>query len=499
MEFNPNTKYRKLPVVVLAGRPNVGKSTLFNRLLHKRRAITDPTPGVTRDPVEMDAFIQGKPLRLIDTGGFKLVREGDPSEALDDLVVEKTLETLEKADLIVLILAAGELSAEDEEFIGFLRRYRNRLLVAVNKTEGGRREADAWNLLSYGFDKVHMISAEHGDNIGELEDAILSRLDFSKVEPMKSGKARSNTVDSITVTDDSGFINDAETRPIRIALLGKPNTGKSTLSNRLTASNASIVSDIPGTTRDVVEGIFSWKGRDFQVLDTAGIRRKTKVTENIEYYSVNRAIKTIDEADIVFLMIDAVEGLSEQDKKIAGLAYDKGRGIIMVLNKWDTMPQIKNAFEATADRIRFLFGKMEYAPIVPVSARDGTGVDKLLNTAMRMYKQLQIKIETGPLNQALERWLLESPPPSGPSTRFKVKYAVQKSSNPVEFIFFVSRPRAVSEAYTSYLRNKIRKDLGFSLVPVAVEIRSSAGEAGKDRKDTMGHKTSTRNVRRKKG
>ncbi|GHT65880.1 GTPase Der [Spirochaetia bacterium] len=481
MEFNPNIKYRNLPVVVLAGRPNVGKSTLFNRLLHKRRAITDPTPGVTRDPVEMDAFIQGKPLRLIDTGGFKLVREGDPSEALDDLVVEKTLETLEKADLIVLILAAGELSAEDEEFIGFLRRYRNRLLVAVNKTEGGRREADAWNLLSYGFDKVHMISAEHGDNIGELEEAILSRLDFSRVE--RAGKARSNTVDSNT------NIDSADARPIRIALLGKPNTGKSTLSNRLTASSASIVSDIPGTTRDVVEGIFSWKGRDFQVLDTAGIRRKTKVTENIEYYSVNRAIKTIDEADIVFLMIDAVEGLSEQDKKIAGLAYDKGRGIIMVLNKWDAMPQIKNAFEASADRIRFLFGKMEYAPIVPVSARDGTGVDKLLNTAMRMYKQLQIKIETGPLNQALERWLLESPPPSGPSTRFKVKYAVQKSANPVAFIFFVSRPRAVSEAYTSYLRNKIRKDLGFSLVPVAVEIRSSAGDAGKSRKDTMGRKT----------
>jgi GTP-binding protein len=399
--------------VVLAGRPNVGKSTLFNRLLHKRRAITDPTPGVTRDPVEMDTFIRGKPLRLVDTGGFKLVREGDPSEALDDLVVEKTLETLEKADLIVLLLAAGELSAEDEEFIGFLRRFQNRLLVAVNKTEGGRREADAWNLLSYGFDKVHMISAEHGDNIGELEEAMLSRLDFSGVEPVKPAEKALRTgaagADSITTTgeagggiaDGSGFIDEADTRPIRIALLGKPNTGKSTLSNRLTASSASIVSDIPGTTRDVVEGVFSWKGRDFQALDTAGIRRKTKVTENIEYYSVNRAIKTIDEADIVFLMIDAAEGLSEQDKKIAGLAHDKGRGIIMVLNKWDTMPQIQHAFEASSDRIHFLFGKMEYAPIVAVSARDGTGVDKLLNTALRMYKQLQIKIETGPLNQAM--------------------------------------------------------------------------------------------------
>jgi GTP-binding protein len=194
-------------------------------------------------------------------------------------------------------------------------------------------------------------------------------------------------------------------------------------------------------------------------------------------------------------MIDAIEGLSEQDKKIAGLAHDKGRGIMMVLNKWDAMPQIKNTFEASADRIHFLFGQMEYAPIVAVSARDGTGVDKLLNTAMRMYKQLQIRIETGPLNQALERWLAESPPPMGPSTRFKVKYAVQKSANPVTFIFFASRPRAVSEAYTSYLRNKIRKDLGFSLIPVAVEIRSSAGDAGKSRKDTMGRQISTGNSR----
>jgi GTP-binding protein len=468
MEYNTSPKYRSLPVVVLVGRPNVGKSTLFNRLLHRRRAITDPTPGVTRDPVEADTLISGKPLRLIDTGGFKLDRgEGDGSP-LDELVVAKTLETLERADLIVLILDAGEISAEDEEFIGFLRRYRDRLLVAVNKTEGGRREADAWNLLSFGFEKILMISAEHGDGIEELERAMVSRLDFSKVK-----------------------IDDSENRPIRIALLGKPNTGKSTLSNRLTASGASIVSDIPGTTRDVVEGSFSWKNREFEVLDTAGIRRKSKVTENIEYYSVNRAIKTIDAADIVFLMIDAEEGLSDQDKKIAALAHDKGRGIILTLNKWDRMPKVKNTFEAVSDRIRFLFGQMEYAPIVAVSASDGTGVDKLLDASLKMFGQLNTHIDTARLNQAMERWLEEYPPPIGPRTRFKVKYGVQKSENPVSFIFFVSRPHAVSEAYTAYLRNRIRKDLGFSLIPVTVELRAAAGEnsgrpvasrSGKDRR-----------------
>lgn len=454
MEFYPERKYRNLPLVALAGRPNVGKSTLFNRLLHKRRAITDPAPGVTRDPVEADAFIAGRPLRLVDTGGFKLDRS--PSGAapdLDGIVAARTLETLERADLILLIFEAGEITAEDEEFIEVLRPWRDKLVAVVNKTEGGRRAAESWNIMSYGFEKVYLVSAEHGDNVGELEELIGGRLDFSRVEEI-----------------------DSEKQPIRIALLGKPNTGKSTLSNRLTVSSASIVSESPGTTRDVVEGTFTWKGREFFVLDTAGIRRKNRVSENIEYYSVNRAIKAIGDADIIFLLIDAGEGLSDQDKKISALAHDQGRGIIMVLNKWDTMPRIKNAFEAVADRIRFLFGKMEYAPIVPLSARDGTGVDKLLDTALKMYRQLTTRVETAALNQALERWLAEYPPPMGPQTRFKVKYAVQNSDNPVQFIFFVSRPQAVSEAYVSYLRNRIRRDLGFSLIPVSIELRASGGK-----------------------
>ncbi|GHV67955.1 GTPase Der [Spirochaetia bacterium] len=454
--YDPHApKYRNLPVVVLAGRPNVGKSTLFNRLLKKRRTITDPTPGVTRDPVAMDTFIQGKPLRLVDTGGYTLDRGGfkldhSGETDLDSLVVERTLAMLETADLIILIMEAGEVTAEDEEFIELLRPYRDRTLVTVNKTEGGRRAAEAWNILSHGFDKAFMISAEHGDNITELENAIVDALDFSSIE-----------------------IDDGETRPIAIALLGKPNTGKSTLSNRLTLSAASIVSKVPGTTRDVIEGDFVYKNRRFHVLDTAGIRRKSKVTENIEYYSVNRAIKSIDDADLVFLMIDAVEGLSDQDKKITALAHEKGRGIIFVLNKWDCMPAIKNTFVAAQDRVRFLFGKMEYAPIVALSALDGSGVDKLLDTGIGLYGELNRHIDTGPLNQALERWLEEYPPPSGPRTRFKVKYAVQTSENPVKFVFFVSRPSAVTESYTAYLRNKIRRDLGFARIPVQIEMRPS--------------------------
>jgi GTP-binding protein len=446
-------KYKNLPVVVLAGRPNVGKSTLFNRLLHKRRAITDPTPGVTRDPVEADCLLAGKPLRLIDTGGFKLADCDD----MDKLVVNKTIETIKKADLVILLIDAGDITSEDEELIEKLRPFRDKLVVAVNKTEGGRKEAEAWNVMRFGFDSVLMISAEHGDRIGELEQEIIKRLDFSKVE------------EEIEEQDESS----GKSATIRIALLGKPNTGKSTFSNRLTSTNASIVTDIPGTTRDTIEGSFNWKKRDFVSLDTAGIRRKAKVTENIEYYSVNRAIKAIGEADIVILMIDAEEGLTDQDKKIAALAHDKGRGIIMALNKWDVMPQQKNTFKDVSDKIHFMFGQMEYAPIIPVSARDGTGVDKLLNTAIKMYGQLNLTVGTSQLNQMLEKWTAENPTPIGPRTRFKLKYAVQKSANPVHFIFFASRPQAVSDAYVSYIRNKIRKDLGFSLIPVLVEIKGS--------------------------
>jgi GTP-binding protein len=355
---------------------------------------------------------------------------------------------------------AGEITPEDEEFIELLRPMREKNLAVVNKTEVGRREGESWNLLSQGFDGLIMISAEHGDRIVELEAAIAGRLKFDEQ------------------SEDGGEVggNRPPEREIALALLGKPNTGKSTLSNRLTASAASIVSPVPGTTRDVVEGGFVFRDRAFRVLDTAGIRRKSKIDGNIEYYSVNRAIKAVDRADIVFLLIDAEEGLTDQDKKIAALACEKGRGLIFVLNKWDRMPAVKNAENAVKDRIRYFFGQMEYAPVIPLSAKDGSGVEKLLKTAIRMDTELRRRTDTAVLNQALARWLAEHPPPQGPRTRFSVKYAVQVSENPVKFVFFVSRPAAVTEAYKSYLRGKIRKDLGYSMIPVTLDIRPSRKE-----------------------
>lgn len=448
--FSRDKKYKNLPLVVIAGRPNVGKSTLFNRLLHRRRAITDPTPGVTRDPIQETAFINGYPVNLMDTGGFKLDRDiGSMEAVMDELVVEQSLKALEKADVILLLLDAGLITGEDEEFIELLRPFWKKVIATVNKTEGGRLEEEAWNYMRFGFDSLLLISAEHGDRISELKDQLISRLDFSAVEEDEGGE------------------------PVRIAIMGKPNTGKSTLANRLTHTEASIVCDYAGTTRDVVEGSFQYKGRNFQVLDTAGIRRKAKVKENVEYYSVNRAIKTLDRAEVVFLMIDAQEGLSDQDKKIAALAHNKGRGVIFVLNKWDTQEQGRTALKKAEENIRIMFGHMNYAPVIAISALEGKGMQELLNMALEMQAQLHRKIDTGSLNLALKDWVAAYPPPASRTAHFKMRYMVQTSSNPVSFLIFASRPEVVSDSYLAYIKNKIRSDLGFDKIPVLLELKAS--------------------------
>lgn len=445
-------KYEGTPLLVIAGRPNVGKSTLFNRLMQRRLAIVDPTPGVTRDPVEGTAMINGKPVHLMDTGGYKLTRDIGTMEAvLDDLVVERSLEMIKKADLILLLLEAGQITGEDEEFIQELRPYWNKVVAAVNKTEGGRNESVAWNFAQFGFKKMFFISAHHGDNVSELTEYLTSRLDFSNVKEIS-----------------------AEEEPIRIAIMGKPNTGKSTLSNRLTHTNNSIVSNYAGTTRDTVEGKFEYGGRKFQILDTAGIRRKAKVHENVEYYSVNRAIKTLDRCDVVFLMIDAMEGLAEQDKKICSLAFERGRGIIFVLNKWDLKEdQSKKVIKDTKKWINIMFGQMEFAPILTLSALEGTGIKDLMNEAISLYGQLNHKVPTTALNMALKDWLFKYPPPASKTAHFKIRYMTQKSANPVSFLIFATRPEVVPETYVSYLKNRIREDLGFDKIPVQLEMKAS--------------------------
>lgn len=455
----------RYPIVALIGRPNVGKSTLFNRLLGKRRAITDPTPGVTRDALAETWNLYGHFLTLVDSGGIK-----DSEEELDKAVRERSLSLLEKASVILFLMDVTEITSEDEIIIKELRKFQDKVILVVNKVDDEDKEDLVWNYYRYGFEVVLPISASHARGIEDLEEEILSKLKLEKLDEEES-------------VDES----------IKLLIMGKPNTGKSTLINLLTGREVSIVSPIAGTTRDFTKGSFSYKGKDFTVIDTAGIRRKSKVEEDVEYYSVNRAIKAIDESDVVLLMIDAVEGLAEQDKKIANLIVRRGKGIILVLNKIDTLFSSPGALDAALDRIRFLFPLLSFAPSVGISALYAEEIGTLLDTVNKVWKELNKRVGTGELNTALKTWQDSQSAPRGSEGHFKVQYGTQISSNPVRFLFFVNRITNFPETYISYLKNSIRSTFGLKDIPVDISLRERKRS---ESNNTKGEKRGNKEINR---
>lgn len=441
------------PLIAVVGRPNVGKSTLFNRLIKKRRAITDPTPGVTRDPIEHQWILDDHPVTLVDTGGFKA--EGNE---MDRLVSAKSVAVLEQADLILLLMDVTDVTGEDEVFLEFLRPHADKVILIVNKVDNPQRESAVWNYYSYGLGDPIAISAAHGIGIDLLEEAVLEFL----------GRKGILTGAESYIGEGSG---EGDFSEVRLAVLGKPNTGKSTLVNYLIGREVSLVSDIPGTTRDVVESSFDYKNTHYTILDTAGIRRKKKVGENIEYYSVNRAFAAIEEADVVLLMIDAQEGLSDQDKKITTQIINRGKSVVLVLNKWDLVKEVPNMMQAIEDRVRFLFPVLSFAPLVPISAETGEGIEKLLSTVYAVRKQMARRVDTSRLNDKLKQWREHYEPPRGKRGHYKVLYGTQVGIEPVRFLLFVNRKTAFPAGYISYLINNIRKDLGFASVPVIIDLK----------------------------
>lgn len=435
--------------IVIIGRPNVGKSTLFNRLVGKRRAITDPTPGVTRDPITERWILCGHAVNLTDSGGVKLDLEG-----FDELVSKKSLSLLDSADAIIFLLDCTEVTPEDNMLMKELRPYTDKIVLAVNKIDDYTREDLIWNYFSYGYQRIVGISSAHGLGIDTLEETLLGMLDLED---------KTDYVDELK--------SDFDSNSIKLAVLGKPNTGKSTLTNLLTGMDLSIVSPIAGTTRDVVKGSFQYKGQTFTILDTAGIRRKSKVEEDVEYYSVNRAIKTIDEADVVLLVVDSKEGLAEQDKKIANLIVRRGKGVVLVLNKIDLLKGVANEMTAIEDRVRFQFPILNFAPIQFISATKGISIAPMLDTVLKVYTQLGKRIDTATLNDALKVWSEAYQPPRGTEGHYKVYYGTQISVNPVKFLFFINRKKDFPQVYVQYLKNCIRKDLGFSLIPIEINLR----------------------------
>lgn len=434
--------------IVIIGRPNVGKSTLFNRLVGKRRAITDPTPGVTRDPITERWILGGHAVNLTDSGGVKFM-----TEELDDQVSQKSLGLLDGADAVIFLMDCTEVTPEDQMLLKKLRPYTDKIVLAVNKIDDVTREDLIWNYFSFGYQRIVGISSAHGNGIDTLEDTLMGMLNL----------------DDEVVEEDEEY--DTYEKSLKLAVLGKPNTGKSTLTNLLSGEDLSIVSPIAGTTRDVVKGSFSYKGTDFTILDTAGIRRKSKVEEDVEYYSVNRAIKTIDEADIVLLVVDSVEGLAEQDKKIANLIVRRGKGVIIVLNKIDLLKGVGNELTALEDRIRFVFPILNFAPIQFISAIKAKNIDTMLDTVLSVKRQLEKRVDTAILNTALKAWTENYQPPRGSDGHYKVLYATQISVSPVKFLLFVNKKKDFPQLYIQYLKNCIRKDLGFSKVPVEIDLR----------------------------
>ena len=459
--------------VAVLGRPNVGKSTLFNVLIGRRQAITHGTPGVTRDTGEGQWLLAGRSVTLVDTGGWQAGEDGIAGE-----VADRSLREARDSDAALLVLDALETTAEDERLIEALRPYSDRVVLVVNKVDTADREALVWNQLAHGFPSVVGVSAAHRRNLDALAATVASLLDErapAAVEPPQGAMVAAGTASGAEAEDEDTEA-PAPVGPIRIAILGRPNSGKSSLANRLLGKARSIVSAEPGTTRDVVTGSFAWRGRTFVLLDTAGLRRRTHVSDPIEYYSAVRARESVRSADLVVLVVDAIAGLGDQDKKIAALAAAEGRGLLIVLNKWDLVGRQAGLAAEARERVRFQFPVVAYAPVLTVSARTGAGVARLLETAVDVHAQLTRRVGTGRLNLALARWVAHFRPP-GRGTNYRVRYLVQVSTNPVRFAAFVNRRDAFPTSYTQYLENRIRREFDMPNVPVKIELRRNRGPA----------------------
>ena len=447
-----------LPCVCIVGKPNVGKSTLFNRLCNRRIAITDSTAGVTRDNISAVTVLHGMSIQCVDTGGIGL---GDA--ALGAVVQLRSKNIMQSADLLLLVVDIGGITAEDEEVLQFVRMQNKRVILVVNKVDNDERQLMASVFYELGFSYTMIISASHGKGITALKQQMYQELCGNAAAKKDVSSTRHGSADeSDTIADDN----------IGLAILGKQNTGKSLLLNYLVQKEHSLVSPIAGSTRDVVEAAFTFQDYRFRVLDTAGIRKRARVKEAVEYYSVQRAIHAVNEAELTILMIDATRELTEQDKKIASHIVKRGRGVVIALNKWDLVSKDKNRQNAMEDRIRFFFPVLYHVPIVPISALTGYGVSSLLKLLVCVRKELYTQISTAVLNKAMKCWILQTPPPSG-KRPVKLKYITQVSTNPVKFLLFVNRKNAFPEFYERYLKNQIRRDFHLRYIPFFLEVRET--------------------------
>lgn len=432
----------KMPTVALVGRPNVGKSTIFNKLVGKKISIIEDTPGVTRDRIYGDVSYNDYKFHLIDTGGIDLAN----ADFNKEIIMQATL-AIDEADKIVFVLdGKEELNQNDFVIRDMLRKSSKEVIVAVNKIDNDKRMNDIYNFYELGFENIIPVSGEHNIGIGILLDEIVK--DFPKYEKED-------------IVDDT----------IRFCVIGRPNVGKSSLVNALLNEEKAIVSNIAGTTRDAVDTPFRYENEDYVIIDTAGIRKSGKVYENIEKYSVIRAMKAIERSNVCVVVINADEGIIEHDKHIASYALEAGKPIVLVVNKWDTVSD-KNSIAEFTKLMRAEFQFLSYTPIVFLSAKTKKRIHTLMPEIKKVYENSRKEIKTSLLNDVIRDAVILNQPPSYKGKRLKIYFVNQNGTVPPKFVFSVNSNKLVHFSYERYLENKIRESFDFEGTPIQIEFKN---------------------------
>ena len=428
-----------LPVVAIVGRPNVGKSSLFNAVTGGKKALVHNMPGVTRDRLYETCNIKDKNFLLVDTGGFIL----NENEKLEQLVKNQALLAIEEADIILAVLdiKAG-LTPLDKELINFLRKREKDFFIILNKADNPSDEKLSSEFYELGENDFFIVSAIHKKGLDQLFNVIYSQLPQNNI--------------------------DSEKNFIKVGLLGRPNVGKSSLVNRILGFERVIVSDIPGTTRDSVDTEFKFNNKDFLLIDTAGIRRKSKISFKVEKMSVIRAITTIERSDVLLLIIDSTEGITHQDKALAHLIDAKGKGVILLLNKWDKIKKKNLDEKKYIALVKKELQFVNYAPVLKISALTGLNVKKILSQAVKIYHNSHIRVSTSQLNRFLEYIKSKYSHPAFKGRQVKINFITQVDTNPPKFVLFCNFPEGIRDSYKKYIQNQLRKNFSFEGVPLKI-------------------------------
>lgn len=436
------------PLVAIVGRPNVGKSTLFNRIIGERRAIVEDIAGTTRDRMYAEAEWNGVSFDVIDTGGLQDEREIASSTSIEisESTQRQALFAIEEADLL-LFLVDGEIgvTAGDHEVADLVRRSRVQSLLVVNKTESRVRQDSAVDFYELGLGEPIPVSSLHGMGVGDLLDEVVARI--PKVE-----------------------VEETEDLP-SIAIVGRPNVGKSAILNALTGDTRHIVSDVPGTTRDAIDTEINWAGQRIKLIDTAGIRRRGRIDRGLEKYSVLRSFRAIERCDVAVLVLDATEPFTAQDQHVAGFIAEAKKGILIVVNKWDLIEKDNKTMPEFMEKAREAFDFLPYAPIIFTSALTGQRLDKIMETALSIMTERSRRIPTGELNKLLREVIVRHSPPTKPGKWLKIYYVTQAATEPPTFVFFVNAPENVHFSYRRFLENSLRDEYGFTGTPIVIRIR----------------------------